>query len=107
MINIFSNIDFRDGKLSTNKAILLSDTPLEDQKQHLFEDILQITYKKCTLDIGWYFEDFEISKDSFFWVRVIVNEDWSNSVFDKKTNNVTELKKFIEEAINLITKQLA
>ncbi|MFK7746821.1 MAG: hypothetical protein AB8B65_00385 [Kordia sp.] len=106
MTNIFSNINFREGKLSNTNAVLLLDVPLEDQKYNLFEDILQITYTsknlKYVIDIGWYFEDFEISEDSFFWVQIILNEDWSNLIFDKKTNNINELKNLIEEGVEII-----
>ena len=111
MANIFSHINFCNGKLSTTKAVLLLDVPLEDQKHNLFEDILQVSYTSkdliYVLDIGWHFEDFEVSKDSFFAVKVIVNEDWSNLLYDKKTSSVIELKNLMEAAISLITKQLA
>jgi hypothetical protein len=106
MSNIFSNINFHNGRLSNTYAVLLLDVSLEDQKHNLFEDILQVNYKskdlEYTLDIGWYFEDFEVSPDSFFWVRIILNEDWSNLLFDKKAKNVNELKNLIEEAIEYI-----
>ena len=109
MSNIFSKINFLNGKLSTNEAVLLLDIPLENQKYNLFEDILQVSYEiqksEYCIDIGWYFEDFEISENSFFLVKVIVDENWSNLLYNKKTKDLNELMNLIEEAIGFIKNQ--
>jgi len=109
MTNLFSKINFHSGKLSTSEAQLLLDISLENQEYNLFEDILQVTYTNgaiaYTIDIGWYPEDFEISENSFFRVIVIVNENWSDALYDNKTKNLKELINLIEEAIELIMNQ--
>ncbi len=97
--------------MSNTKAMLFLDVSLEDQKYNLFEDILQVTYTngaiEYTIDIGWYPEDFEVSEDSFFWIQVIANENWSDLVYQKKTKDLTKLSNFIQEAIQNVRLQMS
>ncbi len=90
-MNLFENIDLKDGVLSNPDACIRTDIELELQTINLIEDIVQINFKhnNSFIDIGWYPTEFEVNKKSFFLVRICSDGNWDNLVYEK---NATQLK---------------
>ncbi|AMO20671.1 hypothetical protein [Flavobacterium columnare] len=108
-MNLFDIIDFKNGVLSNKNACLLFNVDLKDQKYNLVEDIVQIEFNSLDsafVDIGWYPEDFEIEKNSFFLVRAFKDSSWDNIIYKKKCKSISELKSAIEESIQIINTPL-
>ena len=63
------------------------------------EDIIQIDFgKSLVVDIGFY-PEFE--PDGFFLVVVILNRDWENPVYKKQCKTLEEMRKCLQEAIDI------
>jgi len=70
-MNIFKIINLKNGVLSNSDTCIRLDVKLELQKDNLVQDIVQIYFNnKAFIDIGWYPIEFEITKESFFLVRI-------------------------------------
>ena len=99
-MNIFKIIDLKNGVLSNVDACVRLDLKLELQKDNLVQDIVQIYFNnKIFIDIGWYPTEFEITKKSFFLVRVCSDGNWDNLIYEKKCESIEKLVAIIEEAI--------
>ena len=106
MVNIFDLIDLKGGRLSNPNAKLFVDVPLLNQTYNLIEDIVQIYFDSKEwffIDLGWYPTDQEVLKSSFFLIRVIRDEDWSEPILESKCNDLEKLESEIMKAIALIT----
>ena len=71
------------------------NTPLKLQINSLKEDICQISMIKnginLVVDFGWYPEDFEISKSSYFLLLVVQDFDWERPLFSKKIYEIEDV----------------
>ncbi|WP_375562030.1 hypothetical protein ACE193_05640 [Bernardetia sp. OM2101] len=93
-LNLFGGIYY--GNTYLNLTI-----PLEEQQECLTEDICQIEYKEknSLIDIGWYPEYAEITKDSHFKIYIIQNSDWDNPIAVYSCYDISKLKETIKFAI--------
>ena len=103
MINIFEKINFKNGIISNNSVKIFENVLLKNQTFNLTQDIVQIYYvvenKEYTIDLGWYPEDFEVTEESYFWIRIIEDDIWDNILFERKCTDIQELISNMEEAI--------
>jgi len=102
---MFENFDFRPGKAIYNDFDIDPKLSFEEQLWSYKEDMLQVSFhnSKYVLDIGWS-PDFEIN--GFFKVQIIKELDWMAPIYSKKTNNLDELHKLLEECVQEIKKLL-
>ncbi|MEH0157207.1 hypothetical protein V6R21_24050 [Limibacter armeniacum] len=87
--------------------MLSLEKDLHSQLFELTEDILQVYYNSDNqdycIDIGWYPENFEITDNSYFRVRIIRNEDWEKLIYDEYAKSISGLKDLIQDAIKICT----
>ena len=103
---MFSEIDFKKGRITYNDFDIDFSKPLEDQIFSLKEDLFQAEYnskEKYLIDIGWY---PEMNPKGKFKIRVIKNFDWLNPLYLKECKAKNKLIAFLKEAIDLIDQQL-
>lgn len=71
----------------------------ENQEFAFREDLIQVTYPKDYLvDVGWYPEH---TSDGSYTVEIIHNRDWENPVYITDTSDFYEMKKCLQNAIDL------
>ena len=103
-INFIQGINVLDGKITFDGLDLNENISLANQVDSLREDMLQIEYgERFTLDVGWQ-PDFDPS--GYFIVRVILDEDWEEPLFEGKCHTLPELKKIIESSAALIHEKM-
>lgn len=93
------NFNFKTGEVVLNDFDLVDNLSLPDQIWSLKEDILQVRYKGCILDLGWY-PEFNLEEGCFKLV-VVRENDWLNPILCKKTQSITEVVIYIDEAIEV------
>lgn len=93
-------------KLKCDK-ITYNDLYIDPIKSHneqiyaLKEDLIQINFenKNIVIDVGWY---PEFDPKGSFTIKVIQDSNWEKPLFEKKTKNVEELYKILNEEVNKI-----
>lgn len=97
--NFLNDINLKNGKITYNDFKINPTIPFELQKWSFKEDLLQIQFNNNQLiDIGWY---PEFKRNGFFAIRLIKNFDWENSIFEKKCKDLSLLKRYLQEAIDI------
>jgi len=103
MKNLFTEIDFGVGQPHKTDNILDLDRGVEDQKENLLQDILQVAYPDgYILDVGWYPKCQKVTTDSFFAVYVIKDSCWDAPIFLNRSKDIPTLKIHIENAVKFI-----
>lgn len=75
-------------------------SPLEQQSELLYEDLLQISYKNnYIIDAGWY---PEFNKNGKFKIYIIKNGEWNNPIKEIECNDIYSLKKYVNEFMKFI-----
>lgn len=97
--NYLKNIDLRSGMLEYDSFEINPKVPFEDQKFFFTEDLIQIGFgENLCVDVGYY---PAIKPNGFFKILVVSNEDWENPVYKKQCKTLEEMRKCLQEAIDL------
>ena len=93
-------INFRNGQITFDNLLWLTEQDFKEQKNFFGQDLLQVRYfEKYILDVGWY----NISNiKGIFIVQVIKDMLWDNPLFIKRVSTLKELRRIIEICIKLI-----
>lgn len=79
------------------------DTPIEQQYEHLKEDLAQVEFGSAVLlDIGWY---PEFSPTGRFVVSVVRDQEWEQPVFRVECKAIPSLCNAIRWAIDVAQEQ--
>jgi hypothetical protein len=94
-------VDFQGGKvtfnsLDNNYADFKNGVSIEDL--WLSEDLLQVEYPHCILDVGWY----DNIENGVFKTVVIVDSDWSNPRYRITSVDFERLKPDMKSAIDFV-----
>lgn len=99
---MLENIDFKDGEITFDNLLWLTEKSFREDKEFLGEDLLQVSYfNNYVLDVGWY----NISnKNGKFIIRGIKAMNWNTPLFEADAISLKELKRIIEVCIKVIHK---
>ncbi len=93
------NITVKSGKLTFDDFDIDPLVSFEKQELSYKEDIIQMNFgKSIIVDVGWY-PEFE--PDGFFSIEVILDENWDEPIYKKQCKSLEDMKKYLQEAINL------
>jgi len=91
-------IDWLGGHVAFWDLSELDDTvAVATQIECLKEDLVQVRYRDCMLDVGWY-PSFVL--DGAFLVKV-VSLDWERTIFEERVTELAELKPSMQRAARI------
>jgi len=98
---ILNSLQLKNGKVVYDDLNINPALSFAQQKWSFKEDMLQIDFNnKYLIDVGWY---PEFQENGAFLVIVIKDFDWENSLFEKRCQDLGTLKKYLQEAIDLVS----
>ncbi len=97
--SFLKNIQLRSGSLDYDNFEINPNAPFKNQNLFFTEDLIQIGFgETLCVDVGYY----PASKpNGFFMVEVILHEDWEKPSYDKCCKSIDEMKRYLQEAIDL------
>ncbi len=96
------DINIKFGDIFIDSFEINPSLPLEGQELAFREDLIHITFGKGNgVDVGWY---PSIKPYGFFTIIVVCNYDWENPIYKKQCKSLEEMKKYLQEAIDIADK---